>query len=366
VEALEAKMMEKERINDDIQRKYRDLEMQLADAQAKNLELQQQLELATGGSMTVFRGSVASSPAHTDQFRAAPTPVTFSQELFGSRDSPERSSFTTSHTIDSQSPPQTVNPASLSPEIRPVAEFSNASSSDMTQHPAAMLWNPDLQCQSEEQRPWTTLALSQILALTTLITTITAVSSTLLASLIQITKSLQTKSSLLPTASILTTIIWLTTTPASLTILPSRNSSTTTITTNPYLKLSLRIRLLNHLLACNPHLARPLMDATMEEMRLVSEQQLTRDCLSGIGSSDRLDGDNSPSIESLMTLLWTTRCFEKKWKEASRLDATMNESRQEHGELDGMDGLFRQHTTFKTDALDLEASKKSLEGWRLA
>ena len=49
---------------------------------------------------------------------------------------------------------QTVNPASLSPEIRPVAESSNASSSDMTQHPAAMLC--DLQCQSEEQRPWMT------------------------------------------------------------------------------------------------------------------------------------------------------------------------------------------------------------------
>jgi len=49
----------------------------------------------------------------------------------------------------------------------------------------------------------------------------------------------------------------------------------------------------------------------MEAMRLASEQQLSPDCLTGIGSSDRLDGRNSPSLESLATLLWATQVFEK-------------------------------------------------------
>jgi len=102
----------------------------------------------------------------------------------------------------------------------------------------------------------------------------------------------------------------------------------------------------------------------MAEMRLASEQQLTRDCLSSVGSSDRLNGGNSPSIESLMTLLWATHCFEREWREASKLDVATDETRQDCGQLDGMDGLF-SHIT-KVDVLDSEVSKKSLEAWRLA
>jgi len=52
----------------------------------------------------------------------------------------------------------------------------------------------------------------------------------------------------------------------------------------------------------------------MAAMRLASEQQLSNDCLTGVGSSDRLDGRGSPSLESLMTLLWATRVFEKQSK----------------------------------------------------
>jgi len=127
VEALEAEKRA-------IERRNQDLEMRLADMQAKNELLMRELEAFTGG-MTVFRSSsVASSPGQSEQLRSAPTPVTFSQELFGSRDAQERP-ISTQPIIKSE-PTQTVNPASLSPEIRPVDESANASSSDMTQHPA--------------------------------------------------------------------------------------------------------------------------------------------------------------------------------------------------------------------------------------
>lgn len=123
VEALEAEKQA-------IEQRNRDLEMRLADAQAKNALLQRELEQYTGSSgMRAFQGSSAASTPAAEQFRAQ-SPVTLSQELFSSRDRQRSSISSMTET------PQTVNPASLSPEIRPVAESSNASSSDMTQHPA--------------------------------------------------------------------------------------------------------------------------------------------------------------------------------------------------------------------------------------
>jgi transcriptional activator HAC1 len=115
-----------------IERRNHDLELRLADAEAKNLLLQQQIAQITG-NMTVFNQSSPSS-----QYRPSPTPITFSQELFGSREASNSTPFepvTEAH-LNLQQSIQTVNPASLSPEIRPVTELSNASSSDMTQHPA--------------------------------------------------------------------------------------------------------------------------------------------------------------------------------------------------------------------------------------
>jgi len=340
------------------------MEMQLANERAKRLVAERELELeraSNGKNMTVFRGS---SPAHSEQFHQAPSPVTFSQELFSSRDAP-RSSISTQYSVESESSVQTVNPASLSPEIRPVEE-SNASSSDMTQHPAAMLC--DLQCQSEEQRPWTDSAsattisqiMTYIMAVTLFINTTTEASLTLLNPLSQIFTSLRTGSSLSPTPSILTLIIWLTTTATSLTTSTSTTSSTTTKTTSPRPTFSLRIRLLNQLLACSPNLARPLMDATMAAMRLASEQQLTPDCLTGVGSSDRLDGRNSPSLESLMTLLWVTRVFEKQSNNEQWV------GRQASRELDE---LFRPRDVTGFSYVSGGGGggpKKSLEGWRSA
>lgn len=363
----ERKRQEVEKLDEEkqqLERTLRDMELQLANERAKRLEAERELELeraSNGKNMTVFRGS---SPAHTEQFRQAPSPVTFSQELFSSRDAP-RQSVSSPYSIASESSVQTVNPAALSPEIRAVDDSANASSSDMTQHPAAMLC--DLQCQSEEQRPWmdstsaTTMShvMAYILATTILISSTT---STLLSPLSQIYLSLRTGSSLSPTPSILTLIIWLTTTTASLTTSISKTSSTTTKTTSLRPMLSLRIRLLNQLLACSPCLARPLMDATIAAMRLASEQQLTHDCLTGAGSSDRLESRNSPSLESLMTLLWCTRVFEKQSNNEQWI------GRQACRELDE---LFRPREVTRTRGVSYVSGghsgpKKSLEGWRSA
>jgi len=124
VEALEAEKRA-------IERRNQDLEMRLADMEQKNLMLQRELEQLTG-TMTVFRANTpASSPVHIEQFRQAPSPITFSRDLFNSREE-RRQSMSQQSIVDP--PSQTVNPSSLSPEMRPVVE-SNACS-DMTQHPA--------------------------------------------------------------------------------------------------------------------------------------------------------------------------------------------------------------------------------------
>jgi transcriptional activator HAC1 len=365
VEALEAEKRA-------IERRNQDLELRLADMQAKNALLQRELEQFTGGAgMRVFQGSSAASSPAAEQIRA-PAPVTFSQELFSSRDEQQRSSISTQSITESSSV-RTVNPASLSPEIRPVAESTNASSSDMTQHPAAMLC--DLQCQSEDQRPWmsstkaTTTTISQIWAVTLFINMTSVAISTLLSPLSQIVTSLNTGSSLSPTPSILTLIIWLVTTTASLTTSTLMTSSTNTMTSlRP--RFSLRIRLLRRLLACSPNLARPLMDATMVAMRSASEQQLTHDCLSGVDASHRPGEKNSPSVESLMTLLWAINVISKEQnsqKDIPELDVA-TEIRQACLELDEM---FRPREMRGARQFSLVpdggvTGQKSLNGWRTA
>ncbi|TVY21548.1 Transcriptional activator hac1 [Lachnellula arida] len=365
VEALEAEKRQ-------IERRNQDLEMRLAHMEEQYLRVTQELAQVTGNGnkMHVFGSSSAvSSPSQ--ELRQA-SPVTFSQELFSSRDSNpttiSRQSVSEPHSL------QTVNPASLSPEIRPVDDLTNASSSDMTQHPAAMLCLCDLQCQSEEQRPWmntpttTASAISQILIMTTFLNMISASTSTLLSPLSQIITSLRTGSVLSPTASILTLITWLITTMAPLTTSTSMNSSTTTTSLRP--RFTLRISLLRRLLACSPNLARPLMDATVVAMRSASEQQLTHDCLPGVDASVRHVGASLPSVESLMTLLWAIHVIEKEREQkemAPKLDAA-TEVRQACGKLDEM---FRPGniTQKRVSYLSRERGNravggKSLEDWR--
>ena len=313
--------------------------------------------------MRVFQGTpTAASPAAAEQLRAH-TPVTFSQELFSSRDE-HRSSISTQSIAEAT--PRTVNPASLSPEMRPVAEFSNASSSDMTQHPAAMLC--DLQCQSEEQRPWMSSTPTQISAALLLINMISAATSVILTPLNQIVNTLTTPSYLSPTPSILTLIIWLVTTTASLTNSTSMTSYTNT-TTSPRPRFSLRIRLLRRLLASNPHLARPLMDATMSAMRLASEQQLVQACASSVDASPSQGGKNSPSLEVLMTLYWATKVISKEKLPVPERDVA-TEVRQTCDELDSMFRLREMRGRGRKVSRERSSSgrtrQKSLGGWRPA
>lgn len=100
----------------------------------------------------------------------------------------------------------------------------------------------------------------------------------------------------------------------------------------------------------------------MAAMRLASEQQLTHDCLTGAGSSDRLDGRGSPSLESLMTLLWVTRVFEKESNNEPWV------GRQACRELDV---LFRPKEVKGLEDISYVSGgergpKSSLEGWRSA
>ncbi|RDW66777.1 hypothetical protein BP5796_09526 [Coleophoma crateriformis] len=104
VEALEAEKRA-------IERRNQDLEMRLADMEAKFMMAQQQLEQLTGnmagGNITVFRGSsVASSPRQTDQLRQT-SPVTFSQELFTSQDADKRPSISQQSISDLHHSPRT-------------------------------------------------------------------------------------------------------------------------------------------------------------------------------------------------------------------------------------------------------------------
>ena len=107
----------------------------------------------------------------------------------------------------------------------------------------------------------------------------------------------------------------------------------------------------------------------MVAMRSASEQQLTRDYLTGVDVSGRFDGRNSPSVESLMTLLWAVNVIEKeRLQKTPKLDAA-TEVRQACRELDD---LFRPRelrgVSFASDGSDTMGfgGQKSLDGWRTA
>lgn len=86
--------------------------------------------------------------------------------------------------------------------------------------------------------------------------------------------------------------------------------------------MTLRFKSLKKILSSSPNLARPLMDATMEALRLVSEgcdsrvgdigseSSATRDQVSEL--TQCLRGIVLPSREVLMTLLWALKVEERK------------------------------------------------------
>ncbi|PQE30116.1 bZIP transcription factor protein [Rutstroemia sp. NJR-2017a WRK4] len=366
-----------------IERKNHDLELQLADMAAKYQMAVKQLEQVTGGNLPpAFRSSVTSPSNPVEQSHA--TSPSLTRGLFASEQDSIRPMMTPQAIRDThnnmQSAMGTVDPASLSPPPMDSTEEaeSNASSFDMTQHPAEVLC--DLQCQSKEQRPWMASAqpnsvITRVLATTLWIQMCLSAISTILTPMEQIFNSLKTGSSLLPTPSIITLIIWLATTSAPLTI--SSNSTISFTKTKSHSlrpKFSLRIRLLRRLLACSPNLARPLMDATSEAMRLLSEQKLVRDCLSSAGECDLRDGDKSPSIESLMTLLWAIKVIEKEQAlPTPKPDAVMEGAGQACDELKNLFGLREVSGASSTVSFALASSEvggiageKSWEARRMA
>lgn len=258
------------------------------------------------------------------------SPIALTQVLFEREQDSARPMMSETH-YPLQSAMTTVDPASLSPP--PMESFDESSfdvsSFGMTQHSAAMLC--DLQCQPKEQRTRTnsTLVSARIIAMTLwLQMSLTAISN-ILGPLAQIRASLMSSSSLLPTPPLMTLIIWLATTSASLTIPAGTISSTKTRSHSLRPRFTLRIRLLRRLLACSPNLARPLLDATLEAMRLPSKQQLARDCLNGAGVCDLRDGEESSSFESLITLSWAIKVIMKEQARAqaqaiSKPDAVMD------------------------------------------
>jgi transcriptional activator HAC1 len=334
-----------------------ELETMLHDVQKTNLLLMEELNKFQVNSGVVSRSS---------------NPVTLSQELFSSQNSAVQSCLMAKLNFSGASS-ATVNPASLSPELAPVPDAESPESSDdddddvedeseeattatisvdLAQHPAEMLY--DLQCHQSTEMPRSWLASQSQLspALRSLqMETLLIVSSVMLSvcqrPLTQIAMSLRAGFSLRPTPSILRTIIWLVTLPPSFrtrlstTYSTSQNTSTTTHTAasrqtrlwqaaQPSLRIrnpasissTLRLKSLQKILSSSSNLARPLMDATMEVLRLVSERcevraegssaknPVTRD---GVPPPPEwLHGAPLPSKEVLLTLLWALRVEEGK------------------------------------------------------
>ncbi|KFA63340.1 hypothetical protein S40285_01792 [Stachybotrys chlorohalonatus IBT 40285] len=138
-----------------LEKRNRDLELALQKAQETNEMLAKELSRVRGGNASPL------DSLHNNS-------LTLSQELFSSQDSKGQSNsliddlLVTTNPATSNTNDQTVNPASLSPELGPVpdhhpsgeagakaAQSSQAASSDVTQHPAAML--SDLQCHTSEE-----------------------------------------------------------------------------------------------------------------------------------------------------------------------------------------------------------------------
>ncbi|KAI1420461.1 hypothetical protein F5Y12DRAFT_772955 [Xylaria sp. FL1777] len=336
------------------------LESALHNQQKQNLALMEELAKLRRSAGVVSRSS---SPLDVLQ----PSPLTLSQPLFQQSTNGADQAHPGMIEDFILIPPEqdgtvdgTVDPASISPELNPIADSdlktaSTASTaetetdttpsiaatpSDVTQHPAAVLC--DLQCPSVGMPPsWA--ASTQILPLLQF-QTLLMVSSVLISACCQpltlITGALKANLVLQPTPSVLSTIIWLVTLPPNFRNLtsisssatmsaaqhPARSQSTTRsfkIPTPLSASSTLRIKSLQKLLTSSPILARPLMDATMEFLRLVSEGRDDRvdelangsPGIKGDQSRGPLlwpDGTSLPSREVLLTLLWALRVEERK------------------------------------------------------
>ncbi|KAI1445399.1 hypothetical protein F5Y02DRAFT_386105 [Annulohypoxylon stygium] len=348
-----------------LEQRNQQLEELLRNQQKTNELLMDELNKLRGNG-----GSRSSSPL--DAFQ--PSPLTLSQPLFGASQDGQAEDKPGMMNDFILMPEQdgTVDPASLSPELTPVADdnlgesskaektatapTSEPTSTDATQHPAAVLC--DLQCPSVEVPPsWVASrqpsppALSLYLQLQTLLTASSAMLSAFRHPLTLIRGALKANLVLHPTPSILSTIIWLVTRPPNFRNSTSTSSSAPTTsaaplqarpreatqspkTTRNHLSASstLRIKSLQKLLTSSPILARPLKDATMELLRLVSEKGRDDQVEELAFGSPGIKGDQSrgpqtwpdgtslPSREVLLTLMWAITVEERKFTTSTTIE----------------------------------------------
>lgn len=288
---------------------------------------------------------------------------TLTRSLFGNTQ--EESSASN---FDFPSTTNTVDPARLSPPLLSIAEEEvqtlsvplpsttvettnplSEESVDMTQHPAAVLC--DLQCQSTEiPREWMMFPQQQqALAWTVfLISAFSTAISLFQMPALWVACSLKAGLPLLPSQQVLNTIIWMVTRPSSKAASssisystrqgkqtippPSSNQSPTVTPSRPILGMpssrTLRSKYLKKILTSSPSLARPLADATLGILRLVSGEtqgppsfettgtrKISPDGFSN-GTRELPEGWISdaplPSIETLVALLWAIKIEERK------------------------------------------------------
>ena len=304
----------------------------------KNQDLADQLDQANRMIAELLQRLGPSGASSSFDALRPQNPITFSQELFNSKDghmapqAPHAASALMDGIVMTSKSSNTVNPASLSPTLCPVPEeddeewlaenksstqaapvaeahaTSEETSPDSTQLPAAELCSIDLQCRSAEVPPRSWLTASQHRPLWLYLTLFShfqlqaqkSLISACRQPLLQVAMSMRAGSSLLPTPAILNSIIWLVTTrrhsspadPASTTSTStssspktstsppsaSANSSSTASTTAPppaTHSRTLRLKTLLRILSCSPHLARPLRIATLEVLRLVVSKKMT-------------------------------------------------------------------------------------------
>ncbi|OTB04752.1 hypothetical protein M426DRAFT_320611 [Hypoxylon sp. CI-4A] len=342
-----------------LEQRNQQLEELLRSQQKANEMLMDELNKLRQGS------GISRSSSPLDGFQ--PSPVTLSQPLFGASQDGQTQNKQGMMNDFILMPEQdgTVDPASISPELSPVpddnlptssttedvatAPASVATSSNATQHPAAVLC--DQQCPSVEvPQSWVASqqpsppALSLYLQLQILLTASSVMLSAFRNPMILIRGALKANLALRPTPSILSTIIWLITRPpnfrnststsssapttsaAQLQARPRESTRSSTNSREALLSASstLRINSLRKLLTSSPILARPLKDATMGLLRLVSEKGRD-DQVEGLavgspgikgdqsrGPQTWPDGTSLPSREVLLTLLWAITVEERK------------------------------------------------------
>ncbi|KAI9367668.1 hypothetical protein BJX61DRAFT_282590 [Aspergillus egyptiacus] len=281
---LEMEKLENEKIKMEQQNQF--LLQRLSQMEAENNRLSQQVAQLSAE----VRGSRTSTPMPGSPASVSPTltPTLFKQE--GDEIPLDRIPFPTPSMTD------------YSPTLKP---SSLAESSDMTQHPAAMLCG--LQCQSENSKemevpsrfstsePASSMSLQMTLQLLFLTMT-SAAYSTVIHPLTQILQSLKTGSPLTFSSQEIYQhshlILWLILTPS---LSPSKASSNRT---------AFRIRLLARLLACNPTLARPLRDATGRALQLAVRERFPRGgrVIAGV-SEDRWSWESLLTLASAIDLL---------------------------------------------------------------